>query len=123
VTRQHPLDDEGFARAAGHALDGLTEGLDGPARLKLDAARRRALAGEPVVESPRASGPWWLPAGAMVTVSMALMALVMWWPTLESPQTPTELMADMELLAAAEEVSFYQDLDFYLWLAEQDHAG
>ena len=47
-------------------------------------------------------------------------------PQLQTPPAATQtvhLLDDMELLGASEDLEFYQDLDFYIWVADEQDQG
>ncbi len=105
-------DDRAFVSRSGKVLDDLAEGLSSRDQIRLAQARKAALAGKPAGSVRR----WWLPVGGLVTAAVMGLALTLWMPPAgNNPGVP--VMEDLELLAAAEEVDFYDELDFYLWLA------
>jgi len=98
-------------------LDAGVNTLDPSLVDRLHKARRRAL-----VQGQRA-GPhqgryWFVPAGA---VAACALAAVIWFVT---PQPlPKELLAmdaELELIGEPEGLDLVDDLDFYLWLEQQD---
>ena len=98
-----------FLAEAKAALDEHARQLDGVTQIRLSAARRRALAGGPAL--PR----WPLPAA----LAAALLASLMVWH-FTTPGLP-EMMAeaeDLELLMSEEDIEFYEDMEFYQWLAD-----
>ena len=113
--------DEKFARTAGELLDqGLAE-LPADVRIRLKAARRAAL--------DKATRPrdMWLRPLAGLAVAAALL-VVFAAPSLfhdASPALPAPNMASsvanapevVEVLAAEEGLEFYDQLDFFAWLA------
>lgn len=110
-------DREWIDRIKSH-LDQQTEQLDAGVLSRLTRARHRAL------EAGRGSAagwPWkhWMPlpvAGlaAAATVLLAL-ALTLGTPETGSNGTPLE---DLDLLASADQLELYENLEFYAWLAE-----
>lgn len=105
-----------FLDQAKALLDRRAEELDGLTLERLRRARRAALAGPP--RSTRALGRlvW---AGGLATAAVALVAGSLW---LLQPAThpPVGALEDLEILAASENLDFYEDLEFYRWLAESD---
>ncbi len=113
--------DRAFLQTARQDLDEFERNLDDRIRAKLRAARRHALA-----DSDRRQRwqrpPGWIPLGALATgVVMLTVAALVW---LSLPSTPPPLgMEDLELLAAQDNIDFYDDLDFYYWLTTMNDAG
>lgn len=108
--------DRDLIEAARAALAREVEDLAGQESLRLAAARRRALA------APRRRlAPWTWGLGGLATAAAATLALMLWLGPAHriAPFPPTD---DLELLASAE-VDLYAELDFYVWLAEQNRAG
>ena len=85
----------------------------------MDLARRRQQA----LASARAATHAWWPAAGAALAATALLVVVLWrW----DGATPDQdlLQQDLEIMAAAEEWEFYQDLEFYQWLLEHEgHAS
>ncbi len=105
-----------FIESAKAHLDRTVDGLDGRTLARLREARRRALEA-----SPRRV-PWLMWAGGFATACVALLVASLW---LFSPTTPgpTPGLEDVEILASSEDLGFYDDLDFYHWLADEELAG
>ena len=106
-----PRDD--FLQRAKRLLDEAEQGLDGATRTRLRAARREALAA-----GARPSRPaWLLPAGGLaVAATVAALSVVLWQappPELE----PLTALEDIALLSDEADPAFYEELDFYAWLA------
>lgn len=84
----------------------------------LQAARRR-----------RRVPVWWWPAGVVLATASVLTAVV-YWPLqgalLRAEQEPlvaAETADDLEIVTGQDEVGFYEDLEFLIWLEQQEHAG
>ncbi len=98
-----------FEEDARAALRARENTLDGATLARLGAARRAALATR--------SAPWWrlhVPAlgGAALALAVAVAVLVPMQEQLRPPAGVSEQLV--------EDPQFYEDLDFYLWLAESD---
>ena len=110
-------------------LNREVEHIDYATQLALKQAREKALAQINPAEQASANTSrlswglrWKMMAGAAASI---MFVLAMWWlpasvPDTSSAQEPA-LYADLELLATEEPLELYEDLDFYLWLA--DHKG
>ncbi|MEM7377657.1 MAG: hypothetical protein AAF460_09145 [Pseudomonadota bacterium] len=110
------------------ALDAEADQLNAVERARLAAARRRALDRVPARALP--IRPWH--GLAVAAVLLAVLAV----PALRTPPATTPpaatasappvdgLFNDLALLSASEDVDFYQDLEFLIWLEDNnDHAG
>jgi hypothetical protein len=98
-----------FEEEARATLRARENTLDGTTLARLGAARRAALA------TPAA--PWWrlhVPAlgGAALAVAVAVAVLM---PMQEQLRAPTRAGEPV-----VEDPQFYEDLDFYMWLAESE---
>lgn len=129
------------ARLEREAVQGVIDALDNEAdqlndveRARLSAARHRALDRK----SRRGSyiQPWHSVAAAAALVAVIGFRIVT--PSLDGSETTVDkptvaessapgmdgLLSDLPLLAAGDEVDFYQDLDFLMWLENNnDNAG
>ncbi len=98
-------------------LDRRAEDLPPEVRARLDQARRRAVA-----RAGRARRPlrWAAPVGAAAGL---LLALALLRPDASPPplalDAPPPAVEDLPLLAGAEDLRFYEDLDLLLWLDTQ----
>jgi hypothetical protein len=98
--------------------DGV-EDLDGQTRKRLEEVRTRAL-------SAAGGKPWgfftpprWIMVGGFATATMAAVAMFFWLHT--SPgEFPTKHIEDFEIITSGEHIDFYQNLDFYRWLAARE---
>jgi len=88
-------------------------------RRRLANARAAALSQS---HSPGPLARWsWIPAGA----AASLLVLLLWPGEVRepadtvSPEQVQVMADDMEILLAEEDLSFYAELDFYLWLEEE----
>lgn len=122
-------------------LDMQAENLDFSVTSKLSAARHRALAQERLPEHngknanhsrTRSSGSWfnWTNAvGSTAVVALAIVLGTQFYPLNTSqnngvtgPAIPTEqlaqhtLMEDLNMLSAADDIEFYQNVEFLEWM-------
>lgn len=101
-------------------LDRSSAELDGATLSKLNRARQHALD----AASPRAAVSAWR---RPLLVGSAMAALVGVW-LLHTSHLPTEPVspmagADLELLAAGEDLELIENLEFYAWLQTQSQGG
>ena len=110
--------EQQFIEQTKAALERQTEALDYITVQRLGAARRRALA------TPDRR-PWLMPVQAFTAASVMALAVGLWWtgPASQNGNGSLPAVADIALLASADGVEFYDDLEFYVWLAEAPDAG
>ncbi|MEE4375890.1 MAG: hypothetical protein V2J55_00030 [Candidatus Competibacteraceae bacterium] len=107
--------EQHFLDAVKAELDASAAALDSVTVARLEQRRRTALRSCP-------SRPtWWIPAGAFATLAVAITTIFLWTaaPTPESDG----LLEDLDLLSSIEDIEFYDELDFYLWLNDDVPAG
>ncbi len=114
-------------------MDAAKAGLDEAVRaLDPVIASRLRLALQSALEaSQKKRLTWIMPATGFAAVSVGILAFFL---LLQSPEQPTLVsenalqnlsggVEDLELLASSETIEFYDDLEFYGWLAEENRAG
>lgn len=110
-----------WVAAAVRELDQSAERLDAASLSRLNRARQAALDVARVRRAPR----WFWHVGFAAAVSFALVLVVL--PILRAPLAPESAMAikadDLELLASADGLDLYRDMEFYAWLDTQQPAG
>ena len=114
------MKQQDFEQAAREQLR-ASEQLDESTRTRLHQARVAAL--NACSGSKKSAWPKGLTAGmgGLVAVSVVLVAVIVYR---YSPGTvTTELLAAEDYMAAVEDVELYEELDFYLWLAEQEYES
>lgn len=106
--------EERFINAAKVTLDRSTEDLDDGVLRRLRVARHRAL------ETPASAAAWaW--ASGLAAASVVVLA-VTFWLMQPSVTDPLPDLNDLGVLATAENLEFYDDLEFYSWLAVRESA-
>ncbi|MET0073517.1 MAG: hypothetical protein ABW130_04605 [Candidatus Thiodiazotropha lotti] len=122
--------DEEFLSEVKQQLQQSSDALDELTLAKLGAARRRAVevGSRPAVY--RFGDVLSLGRGGMTILILAGLLLIASAVLLKTTNTPVEqqmqsitLLEDMELLGAAQELEFYQELDFYLWVTDEQDSG
>ena len=123
-------DQDKFIKQVRQQLDQEVDGLDGEPLSRLRQARAKALeAGEE--KAFHWFGLGMMGRGAAAFASVAALAVAVWVgaPTVNDPEllagladAPSEsyVLDDIELLAANEELDFYDDVEFYYWIETQD---
>jgi hypothetical protein len=116
-----PLDtDAAWIEAARRGLDEGVESLDAATLSRLNRARQAALDAARAPRRPAWRWPVAFAAAASLVVAVVLA------PRL-GPVAPTADPAlggaDLELLAASEDLALYEDLEFYAWLDAQQPSG
>ncbi len=98
------------------ALDRTVDQLDGETRSKLAQARVKALAS---LNRPKTVAWFSAPVPVLASVLVIFMGLSLWN---SQPEPAIDIAADtdLEFLAASEPLDLYDDLEFFMWLSEQD---
>ena len=96
-------------------LDRSLDDLDPKITERLAARREKALQAASMERRGMRRTPMAI-AGVAASVVMAAVLVTFSGGTDAPQQTPE----DIELMAAEEPLEFYQDLEFYLWLEQQD---
>lgn len=107
-----------IARVKEHLDQGASE-LDPAVQARLRHARYQAL------RHPSQGIPWLWPMTGLATACTALIVTILWWPSSPDPMVdgPAQVVEDIEVLIAEDQLDLYEDLEFYAWLAEQDRAS
>jgi len=112
-------DQEQWLEKIKQDLEQSSEQLDSETRTRLLTARRKALEALPERPSSWLTN-WWQPAGAVAMVAAAVFAVILWQGRL-GPDAELIQSTDMELIAASDNLNFYEELEFYQWLDEVDN--
>ncbi len=105
-----------FAETAKRFLDGQIQDLDDRTLTRLRAGRYRALC------QTKRSVFWLWPTTGIAVACAGILAFYLF---LKDP-VKKEVIADLEdieLLASSEAIEFYDNLEFYGWLAENEGSG
>ncbi|MCG7945803.1 MAG: hypothetical protein N0C84_05595 [Candidatus Thiodiazotropha taylori] len=122
--------DDAFLKEVKQQLQKSSDDLDELTLAKLGAARRRAVevGSRPAIY--RFGDVLSLGRGSMTILMLAGLLLIASAVLLNRANTPEQqqaqsitLLEDMELLGAAQELEFYQELDFYLWVTDEQDSG
>lgn len=114
-----PKDEDPLISQVKDQLDQSVERLDTEVVARLRRARYEALHSQP---KPL---PWLWPLSGLATACTALLVIALWWQVPEKPVSngTAQIIEDVEVLMAADQLEFYEDLEFYGWLAESDRAS
>ena len=107
-----------FLQRVKQEMDRSCAALDGATQSRLNSMRHAVLA-QGQRKGLRLFGmrkPLLLPFGGLVTACVLVLAVVLQTPTLPDA-APVE---DLDLLTATEELDFYEEYEFYQWLATND---
>lgn len=125
-------DDEALLLSVKQNLDRSCAALDGATQSRLNAMRHAALAEGQRRVAGGAFGrfgrlgslrmPQLLPFGGVITACALAIAILVQLPSLPgSGSLPdTAPVEDLDLLVATEELDFYEEIEFYQWLATSD---
>jgi len=102
----------------------LNEGiqnLDRSIQQRLEHARIEALKSDAQKRAGFFIPLRWTMVGGFATIIAVAAGLFFWLPT--SPVVfPAKHIEDLEIITSAEHIDFYQNLDFYLWLATKEDS-
>lgn len=93
------------------------DGIRARAMLKARAAQRESLATS-LGQWLRLPRQFAVPAGAFASVSVLITTLALFTPSDTPEVLPVALSEDGMLIASAEELELYQNLEFYQWLVD-----
>ncbi len=101
-------------------LDESAESLSPEIRLRLQEARFQAL--KAAEKKPRfLSFPRWITVGGLATATTATLAIFFWF-NVPSVEIPAKQVEDFEILTSKEQIDFYNDLEFFRWLAAKENG-
>ncbi len=114
--------EDKFVQEFKKALDQSARDLDAGTLARLTRARQAALAKQKATVVP-----WWqwmkYPAAGLATALLIFTFVNITRPP-QDYSGPVATLEDMDIIAAADHLELYADLDFYSWLAEkQADAG
>jgi len=97
------------------------ENLDRQTGQRLENIRIKALEASKEKRSGFFTPLRWIMVGGFATATMAAAALFFWLST--SPgDLPARHVEDFEIITSEERIDFYQNLDFYRWLATKENG-
>ena len=113
---RHDERDEALLGRIRSELDRSCEALDGHTLSRLNSMRNA------VLEGRRKRHPLLLPFGGLVTACVLVLTVSLYYHPATAPEqvqgsTPLE---DIEILSSSDSLDFYEEYDFYQWLAEND---
>jgi hypothetical protein len=115
-------EDNSFVKKVKDSLDRGEETIDSVTLSRLNRIRLEALK----LKTRETTGPWkWFPTPlpTLATAGMVLLAVFL-FSIGDRDLPPGNNLEDLEILASTNKLEFYEDLDFYAWLAEeQPDAG
>ena len=114
-------DTTDFLNKLSNSLDQSVEEMDVSTQAHLRAARHEAVAASEVQSLPA----WLMPVGSLAAAATVAVLTVSLWMVPPDGGVDAQLppMEDFALLSDSEGLEFYEDLDFYLWLDEEQKAG
>lgn len=122
--KQALLDEQLLLSAAKSTLENNIDQIDEQVQARLAAARREAIDACSTKQSVTAKfSNWILPVGGLAMVGAALLvAVTLWTMPIEQKLEPVAVLEDINLLTGSEDIDFYQELEFYEWLAVNEQA-
>ncbi len=109
-----------------HTFDEKLNTLDSDVLTRLKESRQKALASitaTPVKkDKTEIFFPAWLPAASTATAfaSAAVIATSLWMQPELSQQSIESPLNDIALLSASDDLEFYENIDFYIWLDDEN---
>ncbi len=114
-----PEEEKLFLANVNGLLNEGIENLDRRIQQRLEHARVEALKPAPQKRTGFFIPLRWAMVGGFATIIAVAAGLLLWLPT-SSVVLPAKQIEDLEIITSAEHIDFYQNLDFYLWLAAQE---
>jgi hypothetical protein len=118
---EHDRDDETWTESIRKELETSARDLDAATLSRLNQARQRALA-----TPTRARPARWMAPAAWASACALVLAVAL-WPRLVPEPVPVPTTAatadDFPMLAGADSLELYEELDFYAWLDAQSASG
>lgn len=105
--------DKKFIDAVSNDLNKSVDDIDSTTQSRLTQIREHALTGQTKYSVQR----WQLLTGALATACVVMLAIIL----LIRPEIDTSYTEDdVELFSTTDGLDFYEDLEFYVWLDEQE---
>ncbi len=116
-----PEEEKLFLENVNGLLDEGIRNLDRSVQQRLEEARTEALKSGMQKHAGFFTPLRWAMVGGFATIMAAAVGLLFWLPT--SPVIlPAKNIEDLEIITSAEHIDFYQNLDFYFWLATKEDS-
>ena len=113
---KHETQEQKLVNFAKKTLDRSIQNLDSHTLSRLQSARQTARSHSTGAHS------WVQPAWAMAAACLVIFTIALW--NTDSPKvTATLPFEDVDILVNADGWEFYEDLEFYSWLAEDEQTG
>jgi len=121
-------DEQALIDSASKLLDQSSEKVSLKVSMQLRKARMEAINAaktqtEMTIIGPTLSMPRWIPSISMTTFFGGLILIsILWWinPVQKQVQNTYEL-EDVQLLGDSNDIELYQNLDFYIWLSNEEN--
>ncbi|MCI0508002.1 MAG: hypothetical protein L0Z73_18100 [Gammaproteobacteria bacterium] len=123
--QQKPLGEQLLLSAAKATLEDSVEQIDAQTLARLAAIRQSAVDAAMRKHSATAwFSRWILPMGGAATaMAVALVVFTLWVQPPGQDAAPVAVLEDLNILTGSEEIEFYQELEFYEWLAVNEQAA
>ena len=109
-------DEKEFLEFARQRLNHGAENLDPDTRQKLIDMRNRALD----IHENKSWFPQWAPLPIMGLITAVLFIILVYAKPVTTPKSDTGL-EDLEILASTDQLEFYEDLELYHWLTNENN--
>ncbi len=115
---KNPDDENSFLKKVKRSLDKSEENIPAETLSQLHRIRQEALKTNKK-ENIRAIKWIPMPYPALATAAVVLLAVLLSFPG-DREQAPFNSLEDLEILASNNKIEFYEELDFYAWLVEEE---
>lgn len=103
-------------------LSEAAENLDSQTKRRLERIRLDVLSAAGRKEARLFPPSRWAMAGAFAAAGLAAVAVFFWLRT-STGDFPNRHIEDFEIIASGENIDFYENLDFYRWLATKENGA
>ena len=123
IDKNEKATDTVFLNNIREELDHSCDSLDGHTQSRLNSIRHAALE-----HSRKQSGnPFLAPFGGLVTACVLVLLVTVYYPQQSSVNTPDvpgagSPIEDIDILTSNESLEFFENLEFYQWLEENESS-
>ena len=115
------MNEDDFIKQVKSSLDEDTEALDAETLSRLNRSRQAALQ-QLDKKTSWFRMPTWIPAtGGLATV--LLLSTILLFKAEEIAVVTDDSVVEMEIIAAQDSLELYEQLDFYMWMAEEESSA
>lgn len=120
--RGEMIDNEEALSRARMALEQSSDSISPDVLAKLRIIRGGAVELAEKREQSLFCLPRWVTVGGVATLAVLVVAVSLWFSPVGTG-TPAKSDDDIDIITSNEQLEFYEELDFFLWLEERENAG